>query len=130
MSFPKRVIVRSIKSGSTSAQRKAFSETEATDPPSLIDDGFLMSGNQFVQMYFKRTVDDDDTVFTLRIWQWSDISGMWHEDDSIDVTGDDLALVEVQGNTRIAVQVESITPGGGEGPDPLIEGWIGLVVPV
>lgn len=132
MSFPKQIVVRSAKPGATSASRKVLNGVDSVDSsgPTLPSEGTLLNRNEFVHLFFNVDTTDSDTTFYVQIWWYSAVSEQWHKGERLSVNDNDVATIEVQGLSRIDLQVDSIVNGASESGTPSIDAWIGLVVPV
>jgi hypothetical protein len=122
--MPKKVIVRTAKAGDTAAARRIIVEaTATTSEPSAAGDGVLLQRNEFLHLFFK--VSGTNPVFSIQVWWYSPISGLWHKGEALNVNDSDLATIEVQGLTRMYLQITAIS-----GSDtPTLDAWAGLVVP-
>jgi len=132
MSFPKQIVVRSAKPGATSSSRKVLNGVDSVDSsaPTLPSEGTLLNRNEFVHLFFNVDTTDSDTTFYVQIWWYSAVSEQWHKGERLSVNDNDVATIEVQGLSRIDLQVDSIVNGASESGTPSIDAWIGLVVPV
>lgn len=120
----KKVVVRTAKEGATAVARKVLSSVDAsTAAPSAEADGILLQRNEFIHLFFG--VGGTDPVFAVVVWWYSSISGLWHRGESFNVSANDLNTIEVQGLSRVYLQVTSVS-----GTNPTLDAWIGLVVPV
>jgi hypothetical protein len=132
--MPKKVHTRTGIAGDTANDRRllADSSTSSADP-SLKGDGILLQRNEFIHLFFKLTATDPATYFPLQLWWYTPISGMWHKGETLTVNANDVSTFEVQGMDRIYVQVVAPGPSydGVTYPVvPILDAWIGLVVPV
>lgn len=132
MSFPKQIVVRSAVPGATAASRKVLDEVDTVDStvPSLPSEGVLLNRNEYIHLFFKKTSSDSDTTFYVQVWWYSDVSEMWHKGERMSVNDNDISTIEVQGLSRIYLQVDNIVNGLSESTTPTLDAWIGLVVPV
>jgi hypothetical protein len=119
-----KVNVRSAIAGSTAASRAVLNTVSATtSAPSTATDGVLLQRNEYIHLFFK--TGGTSPVFTVQVWWYSPISGEWHQGEALNVNSSDMATFEVQGLSRVALQVTSVS-----GTSPTLSAWIGLVVPV
>ncbi len=122
--MPKKVITRTGHPGATPNDRRILvAVTGATAAPTLASDGDLLNRNEFIHLLFK--LGGTTPLFQLHIWWYSEISGEWHRGEKISLNGDDLASIEVQGLSRVYLQIISAT-----GTSPTLDAWLALVVPV
>jgi len=120
-----KVNVRSAIPGATAASRRILSGvTAATSAPTLPGDGVLLQRNEFIHLFFE--VAGTNPVFSVQIWWFTPISGKWHKGEALNVNANDLATIEVQGLSRVALQVTAVSGTG----TPTLDAWLGLVVPV
>lgn len=121
--MPKKVIVRTAKTGDTASARRVLEDVDdVTAEPSASGDGVLLQRNEFLHLFFK--VEGTSPVFSIQIWWYSPISGQWHKGEAMNVNDNDLATIEVQGLTRMYLQVTAVS-----GTIPVLNTWVGLVVP-
>ena len=121
----RRVKTTTAKAGSSAADRRVLAEAAAsTAAPTLSSDGYLLEQNEFVHLLFR--TQGTSPVFRVRIWWYSSISGRWHKGRQLVVNSDDIVTAEVQGLTRVYLQIET-TPTG---TAPKLDAWIALVRPV
>lgn len=124
--MPKKVTVRTGVPGETAAERRVLAgvSTDGAEPSGKAD-GVLVSRNEYIHLFFKAT-DDAGTgiTFTVQLWWYSPISGIWHLGESMNVNANDVNTVEVQGLNRIFLQVTAVSGTGS------LDAWLGLVVPV
>lgn len=131
MSFPKQIIIRSAKPGATVASRKVLSEvTAANAAPTIPSEGTLLNRNEYIHLFYNVTSTDPDTTFYVQLWWYSEVSEQWHKGERMSINDDDIATVEVQGLSRLYLQVDDKVDGSSESGTPSIDAWIGLVVPV
>ena len=132
MSFPKQIVVRSAKPGATSTSRKILNEVDSVDStaPTLPSQGTLLNRNEHIHLFFNVTSTDPDTTFYVQLWWYSTVSEQWHKGERLSVNDDDIATLEVQGLSRLHLQVDNIVNGASESGTPTLDAWIGLVVPV
>jgi hypothetical protein len=120
----KKVVVRSAISGTSANSRRILAGVTATTAaPSSIGDGIALQRNEFIHLLFK--VAGTDPVFTVQVWWYSPISGMWHQGEAMNVNASDIATIEVQGLSQMYLQVTAVS-----GTSPVLDAWVGLVVPV
>lgn len=120
----KKVTVRTAKEGATAAARRVLAGVTATTAaPTAEEDGVLLQRNEFIHLLF--SVAGTDPSFSVVVWWYSSISGIWHRGETLTVNNQDLATIEVQGLSRIYLQVAGVS-----GSSPSLSAWIGLVVPV
>lgn len=120
----KKVVVRSATGGTSAASRRVLAATGVTLAPTVESDGILLQRNEFVHVFFQ-VGGTDDPVFTVVIWWYSAISGIWHRGETLNVNANDLTTLEVQGLSRMYLQVSAVS-----GTTPTLNAWVGLVVPV
>jgi|SaaInlStandDraft_5_1057022.scaffolds.fasta_scaffold00385_23 hypothetical protein len=122
--MPKKVIVRTAQAGDTANARRVLSDVTATTAePSAAGDGVLLQRNEFLHLFF--AVAGTSPVFSLQVWWYSPISGLWHKGEAMNINDNDLATIEVQGLTRVYLQVTAISGSA----TPTLNTWVGLVVP-
>jgi len=97
--------------------------SSATSAPTAEADGILLQRNEFIHLFFG--VGGTNPVFSVVVWWYSSISGLWHRGESFNVNANDLNTIEVQGLSRLYLQVVSVS-----GTNPTLDAWVGLVVPV
>lgn len=97
--------------------------SSATSAPTAEADGILLQRNEFIHVFFG--VGGTNPVFSVVVWWYSAISGLWHRGESFNVNANDLNTIEVQGLSRMYLQVVSVS-----GTNPTLDAWVGLVVPV
>jgi hypothetical protein len=97
--------------------------TGATAAPTLESEGILLQRNEYVHVFFE--VGGTNPVFSVVIWWYSAISGIWHRGETLNVNANDLTTLEVQGLSRMYLQVSAVS-----GTTPTLNAWVGLVVPV
>ena len=120
----RRVKTVTAKAGATAAARRILAEVAAaTAAPTLSTDGWIVQQNEFLHLLFR--VQGTNPTFRVRVWWYSDISGRWHQGHQVVVNSNDLVLVEVQGLSRIYLQVEGVL-----GTAPKLDAWIALARPV
>jgi hypothetical protein len=120
----KKVVVRTAQEGATAAARRVLAAvSSATSAPTAEADGILLQRNEFIHVFFG--VGGTDPVFSVVVWWYSAISGLWHRGESFNVNSNDLNTIEVQGLSRMYLQVVSVS-----GTTPTLDAWVGLVVPV
>lgn len=120
----KKVIVRTAQEGATAAARRVLAAvSSATSAPTAAADGILLQRNEFIHVFFG--VGGTNPVFSVVVWWYSAISGLWHRGESFNVNSNDLNTIEVQGLSRMYLQVVSVS-----GTNPTLDAWVGLVVPV
>jgi hypothetical protein len=120
-----KVIVRTAQPGETANARRILSGVTApTAAPTLAGDGVLLQRNEFVHLFFD--VTGTAPVFSVQIWWYSSVSGMWHKGEALNVNDNDIATIEVHGLSRLYLQVTAISGSG----TPTLNAWAGLVVPV
>lgn len=122
--MPKKVIVRTAQPGDTANARRVLADVvAATSEPTTSGDGVLLQRNEFIHLLF--SVSGTSPVFSIQIWWYSPISGLWHKGEALNVNDTDLTTLEVQGLTRAYLQVTAVS-----GSDtPTLDAWVGLVVP-
>ena len=132
MSFPKQIVVRSAVPGATVASRKVLEEVDTVDSLSLQfpNQGVLLNRNEYIHLFFKKTSTDPDTTFYVQVWWYSAVSEMWHKGERLSINDNDISTMEIQGLSRIYLQVDDIVNGASESGTPTLDAWIGLVVPV
>ena len=132
MSFPKQIVVRSAKPGATASSRKVLDEVDSVDSttPTLPSQGTLLNRNEFIHLFFNITATDADTTFYVQIWWYSAVSEQWHKGERLSINDDDVSTIEVQGLSRMHLQVDDIVNGASESGTPTLDAWVGLVVPV
>lgn len=120
----KKVVVRSASGGTSAASRRVLAAvTGATAAPTLESEGILLQRNEYVHVFFE--VGGTNPVFSIVIWWYSAISGIWHRGETLNVNANDLTTLEVQGLSRMYLQVSAVS-----GTTPTLNAWVGLVVPV
>jgi hypothetical protein len=120
----KKVVVRTAQEGATAAARRVLAAvSSATSAPTAEADGILLQRNEFIHVFFG--VGGTNPVFSVVVWWYSAISGLWHRGESFNVNSNDLNTIEVQGLSRMYLQVVSVS-----GTTPTLDAWVGLVVPV
>lgn len=120
----KKVVVRTAQEGATAAARRVLAAvSSATSAPTAEADGILLQRNEFIHVFFG--VGGTNPVFSVVVWWYSSISGLWHRGESFNVNANDLNTIEVQGLSRLYLQVVSVS-----GTNPTLDAWVGLVVPV
>lgn len=107
-------MVRSLKDGKTATERRlehvVNTDTFPTSTPTLADQGVHLRGADFLHIYAVMT---GITGATVTPYYWSDIAGVWFADDAIALTSTVLlALVEVRGETRLKLVINSVTGTG------------------
>ena len=126
--MPKKVTVRTGIPGETSNDRRLLSGVSAaTSAPTLKGDGVLLQRNEFIHLFFKLASADAATFYTLQVWWYTPISGLWHKGESFTVNANDLSTFEVQGMDRVYVQVTTVSTSDASST---LDAWVGLVVPV
>lgn len=132
MSFPKQIVIRSAVPGATADSRKVLNGIDSVDStePTLASQGTLLNRNEHIHLFFSPTTTDADTTFYVQVWWYSEVSLLWHKGERLAVNASDLATIEVQGLSRIYLQVDDIVNGASEAGTPTLDAWIGLVVPV
>ena len=121
----RRVVNRTAKGGATPGDRRVFADaTGVTAAPMSASDGFIMEQNEFVNLLFG--VNGTDPVFSIQVWWYSQISGMWHKGTRFAVNDDDIVTLEPLGLNRLYLQID-VAPSG---TNPELNGWIALVRPV
>jgi hypothetical protein len=122
--MPKKVIVRTAQPGESASARRVLADVTTTTPePSSTGDGVLLQRNEFIHLLF--SVAGTSPVFSIQMWWYSPISGLWHKGEAMNVNDSDLSTVEVQGLTRLYLQVTAVSGSG----TPTLSAWVGLVVP-
>ena len=120
-----KVIVRTAQPGETANARRVLAAVVApTAAPALPGDGVLLQRNEFVHLFFG--VSGTAPVFSVQVWWYSAVSGMWHKGEALNVNDSDLATIEVHGLSRLYLQVTAISGSA----TPTLNAWAGLVVPV
>lgn len=121
----KKVTVRTAQEGATAAARRVLAGVTATTAaPTAEDDGVLLQRNEFIHLLF--SVSGTNPAFSIVVWWYSSISGTWHRGETLTVNANDLATLEVQGLSRVYLQVAAVSGTS----TPTLNAWIGLVVPV
>ena len=120
----KKVVVRTAQEGATATARRVLAAVSSTtSAPTAEADGILLQRNEFIHVFFG--VGGTDPVFSVVVWWYSAISRLWHRGESFNVNSNDLNTIEVQGLSRMYLQVVSVS-----GTNPTLDAWVGLVVPV
>lgn len=121
----RRIKTTTAKAGSTAADRRVIAgAADVTAAPTQSTDGHLLQQNEVVHLLFR--VGGTNPVFRVRIYLYSDISGVWHKGRQLVVNADDVVTLEVDGLSRIALAVET-TP---QGTSPTLDAWVALARPV
>lgn len=130
--MPTKVLTRTGIAGDTSAGRRLLPGVSTTSSaPSSPGDGVLLQRNEFLHLFFRLTADDPATYYTLQVWWYTPISGLWHKGETLTINDNDISTFEVQGMDRIYVQVTTVSYDAATYPTPpTLDAWIGLVVPV
>lgn len=121
----RRVKTTSAKAGTTAANRRVLAgATGVTAEPLVSSAGDLIEQNEIIHLLFR--VGGTNPVFRVRIWWYSLISGEWHKGRQVAINASDVVTVEVNGLSRVYLQVET-TPSG---VAPTLDAWVALVRPV
>jgi len=126
--MPKKVMVRTAVVGVTANDRRLLTAaTAATADPSASSDGVELNRNEFVHLFFSLsgTPTGKSLSALLQIWFYSDVSGKWHKaPTTLQVADTKVETLMVQGLTRLYLQVVTVSGA------PILDAWVGLVVPV
>lgn len=122
----KRYTRTGIAGDSTDDRRFLAAASAVTAEPSTTGDGVLLQRNQFIHLFWNLTATDPSTYFSIQVWWYSPISGMWHKGETLTINDNDLTTLEVQGLDRVYLQVTNVVGTG----SPTLDAWVGLVVPV
>ena len=125
--MPKKVVTRTGVPGATPDARRLLSDAVAAGvPPDSTDQtlGALLNRNEFIHLLFD--VSGTNPVFTLQVWYFSSISGIWHRGEAITVNNKDIVSAEIQGLNRVYLEVIGVAGTG----TPTLQAWLALVVPV
>ena len=129
--MPKKVHTRTGIAGDTANDRRLLADVVASsDPPSAKGDGVLLQRNEFIHLFFEMTETDPASAFSLQIWWYTPISGLWHLGETLTVNANDVSTFEVQGMDRIYVEITDVNYDDGSYSAPSLNAWLGLVVPV
>ncbi len=104
--------VKTLHPGLTTSERKVVNAaTAATADPISSDIGHNLQGADFLHVY--AAFASGATAATVTPWYYSTISGLWYEGDAIPfTTASQFALVEIRGEERVFIVVDSVAGGG------------------
>lgn len=127
----KKVVVVSAKKGSLSSDRAVINSSQATTTtaPSSVTDGILLNRVEYIHLLFKLDIPSSAScTFYLQLWWWSPVSEVWHKGERLAVNANDIHTVEIQGLTRLYLQIDGRSYSGSGTPS--LSAWVGSVVPL
>lgn len=112
--------VKNVIPGATAAARRALAAVAgATADPTLASDGHPIDGGDWLHIYVQFNAPATDCELTP--WFYSQISERWYAGDALifSSTGDTFTVIEIRGEERVYLRVDSVTGGGS------INAWLG-----